>query len=40
LQGEFVAGDTIRIDVGADGELTFEKLPATMPRIERSEAAR
>ena len=28
LQGEFCDGDTVRIDVGADGQLTFSKASA------------
>ncbi|MCZ7569279.1 MAG: AAA family ATPase [Ardenticatenaceae bacterium] len=39
LAGEFVEGDKIRVDVGSDGELTFEKLPIAMPVIMRSETA-
>jgi ATP-dependent Clp protease ATP-binding subunit ClpB len=30
LEGDFEEGDTVRVDVG-DGELTFEKAPATEP---------
>ena len=26
LSGDFVAGDTIKVDVGADNRLTFDKL--------------
>jgi ATP-dependent Clp protease ATP-binding subunit ClpB len=30
LAGEFVAGDTVRVDV-RDGQLTFEKVPGSAP---------
>jgi ATP-dependent Clp protease ATP-binding subunit ClpB len=31
LQGEFAEGDVVRLDVGEDGELTFEKAQAAEP---------
>jgi len=31
LQGQFVDGDNIVVDVAPDGGLTFAKAPATVP---------
>ena len=31
LQGEFTEGDLVRVDVGEDGELTFDKTPVAEP---------
>ena len=30
-EGEFAEGDVVRVDVGEDGELTFEKAQAAEP---------